>query len=499
MGNPTESFDKAPGLSPKEKEYLKKTDIEKVFQDIKANGQDLYGEIMVNIHKANPKEKLDKEIVSAGLTNTLIVEEIKKDATIWKQYQETTKINTPNTRKNDNIALLQALAAKCIGTIKYKDQSNDIIKILKTTNYFTAKNPIDGYMWPNTTMLFSLIARQELGTNKGWTDVQSFNGEISKELILKMYKFCNPTSEKENKKNSTSVSPYPFLKPTIVSTNQEMPEQKLQNEISSKVNLIKRMYWVDVVSNSEKIEDILNRLKNKYSVDFLSSSQLNPQLDMLNKELSIYPPGFIKNSWIKNIILTKWYIRTDKEIYNWNHEQAWLYTGSDSVVVGSFRWDKSQFVLHHEFYHLLDKQEDWLTKDDKIRKKLWKSSTVSSLNITKPTLDQTAIQETLKQLGYATTSAIENQAVIAGFLIKNPKIVLDLAKTDDVMKRKIEVLTWCKINASFTWFERDYSWPQFVYAYGKYGFTGREYYAKWSNGMMNYTWRNARIRARESV
>lgn len=146
MGNPTESFDKAPGLSPKEKEYLKKTDIEKVFQDIKANGQDLYGEIMVNIHKANPKEKLDKEIVSAGLTNTLIVEEIKKDATIWKQYQETTKINTPNTRKNDNIALLQALAAKCIGTIKYKDQSNDIIKILKTTNYFTAKNPIDGYM-----------------------------------------------------------------------------------------------------------------------------------------------------------------------------------------------------------------------------------------------------------------------------------------------------------------------------------------------------------------
>jgi hypothetical protein len=42
-----------------------------------------------------------------------------------------------------------------------------------------------------------LIAKAELGTNKGSTDVQAFNGIISSDLILKMYKYCNPVLNKE--------------------------------------------------------------------------------------------------------------------------------------------------------------------------------------------------------------------------------------------------------------------------------------------------------------
>lgn len=213
MSNPTEvkSLDQTLGLSEEEKAYLEKTDIEDVYKNIKAEGKNLYGEIMVNIHKANTKEKLDTAITTAGLTNDLIVDTIKKDTNIEKQYEEALKRNATDTRKNDNIALLQALAAKCIETIQHKGTNKEIIKMLKTTDYFTAANPIDGYMGPNTTLVFSLIAKAELGTNKNKTDVQTFNGEISKDLVLKMYKFCNPTfgevitdNKQTEKKDETS-------------------------------------------------------------------------------------------------------------------------------------------------------------------------------------------------------------------------------------------------------------------------------------------------------
>ena len=195
-----EQFDRQQGLSEQEKKYIAETDIDTLYSNIKK--EHLYREVMRNVHFANNKKYLDTCIKTAGLNKNLIEDTIKAEVNdITKndpklarnQYQEA--LQAPWRRKNSTVALLQALAVKCVENIKYKDKYENIGDLLHNV-YFKAKKPIDGYMGPNTMLVFSKIATTELNTKpKGQSDVIAFNGMVTPELIMKMYRVCNPLDE----------------------------------------------------------------------------------------------------------------------------------------------------------------------------------------------------------------------------------------------------------------------------------------------------------------
>lgn len=268
-------------------------------------------------------------------------------------------------------------------------------------------------------------------------------------------------------------------------------DPNIKKDIDTKITQIANSYWVDVVFGADEIQSILG---NKYWINLLSPTQLIPQLDMLIQELSIYPAWFIQKSWLKGIVLTQGQQRRKKELYKWNHLSAWFPTSSGFLVIGSFdEKNKEKFLIHHELYHLLDKKKN--SHDNKSWENLWKShfsidkTTDLSLKNSMPP------EESLKRfLIFAAASPNEDQAVTAHFLMKYPTTILQAAKTNDILKRKIEVITWCEINKDFTWFAKDYTRAKFVYTYGRYWFeNGKAYYAKRSDGAMDYKWRNQRI------
>jgi len=254
-------------------------------------------------------------------------------------------------------------------------------------------------------------------------------------------------------------------------------DKDIKNKILIRMNTIKTKYWIDIDFTAKEITNILD-WKNKYWINLLSPDQLIPQLDMVIKEFEIYPNNFIKNSWIKTIALTEWPQRLIwQNVFNWNNESAWFYGNSNFIVVWSFKSNQDEITLHHEFYHLLDSKKDWMTRDDSTRKKLW-NGYISS---------------------YASKSPIEDQSETAEFIIKKTKQILNKAKTNNSIKMKIEVMTWCKINNNFTWFEKDYTDTEFKNIYSKYWFNNKEYYSKRSNWSINYKRRNDRVVSSKSV
>jgi hypothetical protein len=254
-------------------------------------------------------------------------------------------------------------------------------------------------------------------------------------------------------------------------------DKDIKNKILIRMNTIKTKYWIDIDFTAKEITNILD-WKNKYWINLLSPNQLIPQLDMVIKEFEIYPNNFIKNSWIKTIALTEWPQRLIwQNVFNWNNESAWFYGNSNFIVVWSFKSNQDEITLHHEFYHLLDSKKDWMTRDDSTRKKLW-NGYISS---------------------YASKSPIEDQSETAEFIIKNTKQILNKAKTNNSIKMKIEVMTWCKINNNFTWFEKDYTDTEFKNIYSKYWFNNKEYYSKRSNWSINYKRRNDRVVSSKTV
>lgn len=211
----------------------------------------------------------------------------------------------------------------------------------------------------------------------------------------------------------------------------------------------------------------------------LSAQEALEQLTMIQKELLLYPVEFVKNSWMKRIVLVKWDQHLLYPSTTWANTTSWLYTHSNYIIVGSYVWGFDRSIFHHEFFHLLDtKKDDMYTDDNKWMKLLW--GLVNS-----PT-------------EYGKTNANENQAEFWSSLMISGKWMLAEAKKNMWRRSRIELITWCKINKEYTGFEKQYSDEEIQAKYGYAGFSGQEYYTKRSNGTLDLTWRNTIIQKSSS-
>ena len=214
MGN----LDYKAGLSDTEKELIKNTSVEGVYKDIKKQGRNLYNEIMNNVHIENMNKINDGFLTSVDLTINKIKDTIKGNPDISSRYEKA--IAATKYLKDNGIALVQALAEDCVDGVK----DITVRKNLKQTAYFTSAEEIDGYMWPNTTLLLEKIAKTDLGNG---TPILMFDGTITPELILKMYNSCHT----ENIKKQTAT---------------EINTQAQLNSISSQI--AKKQYLLDAIT-----------------------------------------------------------------------------------------------------------------------------------------------------------------------------------------------------------------------------------------------------------
>lgn len=283
-----EKFDRQQGLSEKEKKHIAETDIDALYSKIKK--EHLYREVMRNVHFANNKKYLDGCIKKSGLNKKLLedtikieVNELTKDnpKLARNQYQEA--LRNRWRRKNSTIALLQALAVKCVENIKYKDKYENVGDLLHKA-YFNAKKPIDGYMGPNTMLVFAKIAGTELNTKpKGQSDVIAFNGMITPELIMKMYRVCNPLEE--NKITFTDK------KEDTISPIDEKPKRTYDLPTDAKIGpqipeVTKPKSSVETPSTVATIPDIPKQIE-KSSSDKISETAA--EIIALQKEAQAHP------------------------------------------------------------------------------------------------------------------------------------------------------------------------------------------------------------------
>lgn len=208
------SLDKKQWLSAEEKKFLQNKEISTVYDQIKSEGRSLVNEIMTNVHAENMNKVNDTFLSGIWLNVAKIEETISEDADIWNRYKTYNIAVDGKTllRMSDKgIALAQALAEKCISGL----QNIQVKAMLKQSSYFTAKKEIDGYMWPNTTLLLEKIAKTDL---QNGTPVLTFDGTITPELILKMYASCHPDIVTQ------------IVSPSVEWNKNQTPEQKMEKQ-----------------------------------------------------------------------------------------------------------------------------------------------------------------------------------------------------------------------------------------------------------------------------
>lgn len=182
-------LDHESGLSPLEKEEIKKrNDIEGIYKDTWLKWTALMNEIMNNFHMENKGKINDTFLNMVWLKIADIESTVKGDIDVRARYEkydislEGKKLNLSDKW----IALTQALAEDCVKNLPAGPVKDRLIH----TDYFTSHKDIDGYMGPNTTLLLWEIAKAKLEW-AGWEAIP-FDGTITPELIMKMYKQCNP-------------------------------------------------------------------------------------------------------------------------------------------------------------------------------------------------------------------------------------------------------------------------------------------------------------------
>ena len=200
MPSPEKWFDNKAGLSLEEKKYLSDNKIEDVYAKISV--QKLYAEVMSNIHNENRNKVTDWFLAPVQLSKSLIEATLAKNTDVWDRYKKynISKEGKTLAMSDQWIALVQALAEACVNSLP---DGSSVKKILKETQYFTSHKEIDGFMWPNTTFLFEKIAKSDLGDG----NVLPFDGTITPQLILKMYKRCNTAPQDKSNQVQNILTP----------------------------------------------------------------------------------------------------------------------------------------------------------------------------------------------------------------------------------------------------------------------------------------------------
>lgn len=213
-----------------------------------------------------------------------------------------------------------------------------------------------------------------------------------------------------------------------------------------------------------------------YNIAFLSEAESKQVLYKFYRDiLSIYPNWFIKSWYIKEIYLFK-SIKDQK----WNDVGGFTLNGR---IFLSIYWN-NLYQFHHELFHRFD-NNDGNGDDDEWKKRFWWNEKVAK--DFSPEMYEKVVWYADK---YAMTQwTDEDQATTLEYLLipsKKKDFLLRLKK-DEVLRKKVMVITWAFFDTNIWKFTRNLSEPEYKELSW---LSGYEYYFKWSKWKINFNFWN---------
>lgn len=237
-------------------------------------------------------------------------------------------------------------------------------------------------------------------------------------------------------------------------------EKEIDQEIKKLKEDLEKKYKINIEFDFNKTEEGI------LSWEALSPSEKRDALKCLMENIALYPPEFLAQTAIKQIVLVKNLTsqRKENKISGVAITNGIIFMNYKSGILGWGDEEATKGAIHHELLHEADAHD----KDRAKIKKQWANLNPGGENDyfkTKADLDRR-----YKELGkekfdelvdkhtgfinvYSMISEEEDRATVAQSLLSYPKDIMELAKDDPILIKKIEAI--------------------------------KKQYKKWTNGRMN--------------
>lgn len=226
--------------------------------------------------------------------------------------------------------------------------------------------------------------------------------------------------------------------------------------------------WFWFLREHRNINDIRQAPVTEFDISDMERAKL--VFDTIIETLKEYNNLFGGKLKIKNLYVTSYEGETYSGLYVW--EQS---SNTQSVILNIWKNNTPytiKRIIHHELLHALD---DGTDEDDWSRDKLW------AIN-----LDAHTGEHGWKEV-YGSKNSHESKAVLWEQLMTDPAKALQEAREDLSwsIKKKIEVMTWCKISEDGFYFIETYTEKSYPDQYKKLWFSPQSYYLGRSDWAMD--------------
>lgn len=214
--------------------------------------------------------------------------------------------------------------------------------------------------------------------------------------------------------------------PTTPATSSHLTRQQLQQRLNVRIHTTKQDIRVELSTGA-------------VTAAAVSGDQANEYLSMLVREFAVYPPAFVRRTKLKRIVVC----------------QQLAYDGQQRAAVPDFEHDTlyldwqsgasdrhyQRAVMHHEFFHIVDYQDDGFVYEDKA----WQQLNTADFRYGP---GGAAVQGDARQSAfrrptdgflthYSTAGVEEDKAELFAHLMASPRQVAAAAKQDARLDSKV--------------------------------------------------------------
>lgn len=216
--------------------------------------------------------------------------------------------------------------------------------------------------------------------------------------------------------------------------------QSLPADDQTSVDAFERDYATKVIVQNSEIDVPISG--GKISASAAANAGQQRYVQMVIREFRIYPRQFIKAARLKRIVICS------KLAFNGQLRAAIPDFASGTLYLdqnrGAGSGNYQQAVVHHEFFHLVDFQDDGIVYEDTH----WKTLNASRFSYGS---GGASVQQDSGQSGfrkptngfltkYSTAGVEEDKAELFAHLIVSPKVVANAVESDQILDQKVATL-----------------------------------------------------------
>lgn len=209
-------------------------------------------------------------------------------------------------------------------------------------------------------------------------------------------------------------------------------------ETGGELEKMAKVYRIEIVTADTRFP--VKTTHGKIDGNSADKKALESYTALFAPEFGLYPPDLVKKSQLKRVVLCKDLSFADQRrnaIPDYEHDTLYLDVGR-----GTYSKPYLRKVIHHEFFHIIDYRDDGSVYTDE----RWSALNPAKFQYGNGGQNAQALRETSvltdKFPGflnhYSTTGVEEDKAEVFANLIIEPAYVEDRAKTDPVLKAKIQ-------------------------------------------------------------